>query len=69
MRASRFLLAVTLGLCVASPGPLVQASAGTPPALPTPEQFLGFRVGADTKLARWDTVSYTHLTLPTTILV
>ena len=56
MRASRFALAVILGLCVASTGPLVVASAGTPPALPTPEQFLGFRVGADTKLARWDKI-------------
>ena len=56
MRVSRFLLAVMLGLCVASSGRLVLASPGTPPALPTPEQFLGFRVGADTKLARWDKI-------------
>ena len=56
MRVSRFLLAVMLGLCVASSGRLLLASPGTPPALPTPEQFLGFRVGADTKLARWDKI-------------
>jgi hypothetical protein len=56
MRASRFALAVVLGLCVASSGPLVTAAAGPPPALPTPEQFLGFRVGTDAKLARWDRI-------------
>ena len=26
------------------------------PSLPTPEKFLGFRVGADNKLARWDKI-------------
>ena len=56
MRPSRFVLAVVLGCCLVSSGPLVSASAGFPPALPTPEQFLGFRVGADTKLARWDKI-------------
>ncbi|MGE5199192.1 MAG: M14 family zinc carboxypeptidase, partial [Rhodospirillaceae bacterium] len=56
MRASRFVLAVVLGLCLAGSSPTLVAGAGTPPALPTPEQFLGFRVGADTKLARWDKI-------------
>ena len=55
MRASRVLAAVVLGLCLLSAAPL--AKAGPPQApLPTPEQFLGFRVGADTKLARWDKI-------------
>ena len=35
-------------------GPPAQAQRGAP--LPTPEQFLGFKVGADTKLARWDKI-------------
>jgi len=56
MRASRLVAAVFLGLCLASSGPVVVASAGTQPALQTPEQFLGFRVGADTRLARWDKI-------------
>src|SRR4026209_2307758 len=32
---------------------LVATAAGT---LQTPEQFLGFKVGADNKLARWDKI-------------
>jgi Zinc carboxypeptidase len=56
MRASRFVLAVVLSLCLASSGPIVVAGAGTQPPLQTPEQFFGFRVGADTKLARWDQI-------------
>src|SRR5439155_15376965 len=32
---------------------LAARAAGT---LQTPEQFLGFKVGADNKLARWDTI-------------
>ena len=55
MRASRFVLAFALGLCLLSSGPLATTAAGAPQtALPTPEQFFGFRIGADTKLARWD---------------
>src|SRR5512139_248769 len=57
MRASRFLLAVALGLSVLSVGPLATANAGAQTAaLQTPEQFFGFRIGADTKLARWDRI-------------
>ena len=56
MRTSRFVLAVLLGLCVAASGPAVSATAGAQQALATPEQFLGFRIGADTKLARWDKI-------------
>ena len=55
MRASRFVLAFALGLCLLCSGPLATTAAGAPQtALPTPEQFFGFRIGADTKLARWD---------------
>jgi hypothetical protein len=37
-----------------APGNSSRAYAGS--AIPTPEQFLGFRVGADKKLARWDKI-------------
>jgi hypothetical protein len=37
---------LTLGLTAASPAP----------ALQTPEQFFGFRIGSDNKLARWDRI-------------
>jgi hypothetical protein len=60
MRASRFALAVLLGLSLASSDRRSVVAAGNPqtppPTLQTPEQFLGFRVGADTKLARWDKI-------------
>lgn len=42
------LTALTL---VRTPTPLVAA-----PGIPSPEQFIGFKVGADTKLARWDRI-------------
>ncbi len=35
---------------------LASAAFAQRPSLPTPEQFLGFRVGASRKLARWDQV-------------
>jgi len=60
MRTRRLAIALVLGLCltlVPAAGIGVradQAPAGS--ALKTPEQFLGFKVGADTKLARWDTI-------------
>ncbi len=54
MRVSRFVAAIVLGVSLSSSGPLVRASGGPPIALPTPEQYFGFRIGADTKLARWD---------------
>ena len=42
-------------LCVAACWVAVQAPQAQAP-LPTPEQHLGFRVGADNKLARWDRI-------------
>src|SRR6478609_7091000 len=39
------LLALSLG-----------ADAQQPAALQTPEQFFGFRIGSDNKLARWDRI-------------
>jgi hypothetical protein len=56
MRAYRFALAVFLGLALVSAGPSSMVTASSPQSLQTPEQFLGFRVGADTKLARWDKI-------------
>lgn len=47
--------AVAVALCSAPPAgaPLIAQGGAT---LQTPEQFLGFPVGADRKLARWDTI-------------
>ena len=41
--------------CLARRRPLV-AGAQAPSTLQTPEQFFGFRIGADNKLARWDRI-------------
>src|SRR5512139_3717978 len=54
MHRSRFIVVLLVCLCVAGVGRLVSATGGAPP--PTPEQFLGFRAGADNKLARWDRI-------------
>ena len=35
---------------------LLLATAGAQPAIQTPEQFFGFRMGTDNKLARWDKI-------------
>jgi hypothetical protein len=51
------LVLATLTACVLAaglPGTPLGAAAQAP--LETPEQFLGFRVGADNKLARWDKI-------------
>jgi hypothetical protein len=59
MRASRFAVAIVLGLSLlltSSSTARLAASAAQAPAMQTPEKFLGFRVGADTKLARWDKI-------------
>ena len=64
MLPRRVLLAVvTAGIVAATSAPIASARFPLPrprqvPAtsLQTPEQFLGFRVGADTKLARWDKI-------------
>src|SRR5437764_8937571 len=47
----RRTLSIAFALAVMST--LVATAAGT---LQTPEQFLGFRVGADNKLIRWDKI-------------
>lgn len=51
----RFLAAALLAAFVLAPRPAFRVEAAAPP-IPTPEQFLGFRVGADNKLARWDQI-------------
>jgi len=45
--------ALVAAFVLAAMSTLVTTAAGT---LPTPEQFLGFRVGADNKLVRWDKI-------------
>ncbi len=54
MRAPRLVPALVLFGFVLSLGPHAAAAGAQPAPLPTPEQFFGFRIGADTKLARWD---------------
>ena len=51
--AAAFLLLACL-LLVRAPG--LQAQSGGAGAIPAPEPFLGFPVGADNKLARWDRI-------------
>ncbi len=55
-RASRRLTPLLMAsalLLSAEPG-LVAQTRSAPRALPSPEQFFGFQMGADRKLARWD---------------
>src|SRR5688572_20337892 len=47
---SRILLALAAAACLAAGG---LDAAGT---LQPPDQFIGFRVGADNQLARWDKI-------------
>jgi hypothetical protein len=55
MRASRFVVVLVLASVLISSSPVATAPTGAQQApLPTPEQFFGFRIGTDTKLARWD---------------
>jgi hypothetical protein len=61
MSPRRALLAVVAACLLSAPLVPVTMRAQTPAAqaaasLQTPEQFLGFKVGADTKLARWDKI-------------
>ena len=54
-RVSRTLLALAVaGLMLGSGTPYAGAQA--PGAIQTPEQFFGFRIGTDNKLARWDRI-------------
>src|SRR5574338_65650 len=48
----RATLAAAIVVAAASTDPPVRAAD----AVPTPEQFFGFRIGADNKLARWDKI-------------
>src|SRR5574338_163922 len=50
----RATLAAAIVVAAASTDPPVRAAD----AVPTPEQFFGFRIGADNKLARWDRIVY-----------
>ncbi|MBS1820177.1 MAG: hypothetical protein JSU08_19780 [Acidobacteria bacterium] len=54
-RAARFAAALA-GLAVAVTLVRPQVPVAAAPSVPTPEQFIGFKVGADTKLARWDRI-------------
>src|SRR5215218_10056615 len=55
IRLPRFLLAIVAGALVLAGGSPF-ATAQAPGALQAPEQFFGFRIGADNKLARWDRI-------------
>ena len=50
--APRTLLALVASVCLRPPRPALDAAATLQP----PEQFIGFRVGADNKLVRWDKI-------------
>ena len=54
-RAARFVVCLAAALAAATllrtPAPVVSAAG-----VPTPEQFIGFKVGTDNKLARWDRI-------------
>jgi hypothetical protein len=57
MHSRRLALALVVTLClISSPFSAWHLRAASPAAIQTPEQFLGFKVGADTKLARWDKI-------------
>ncbi|HEV8384023.1 MAG TPA: M14 metallopeptidase family protein [Candidatus Acidoferrales bacterium] len=56
MRIHRLLRCTVIFLLFAAYAAAPLASAQDKQELPTPEKFLGFRVGTDKKLARWDQV-------------
>ncbi len=49
-------VAVVVLACLLSAGGLRAAGEAHPSTPPAPEQFFGFRIGSDTKLARWDRI-------------
>jgi hypothetical protein len=54
-RTTRFAASLAgLAVAVALVRPQVPVAAA--PSVPSPEQFIGFKVGTDTKLARWDRI-------------
>ncbi len=70
VRASGALSVVLASLAIAGPGhptlpwiSPVTVRAQASAALPTPEQFFGFRMGADRKLANWDRLLEYYRTL------
>ncbi len=53
----RHSLAAVVVACLLAAGVAhVAVDAQTPSSVPSPQQFLGFEVGADTRLARWDKI-------------
>src|SRR5687767_1245799 len=56
LRRSACLLPVALALLLTASGPYARAvtAQGARSTLPSPEQFFGFQMGADRKLANWD---------------
>ena len=48
--------AVLAGLLTALTLVRTPTTLGAAPGIPSPDQFIGFKVGADTKLARWDRI-------------
>src|SRR5687767_13905045 len=56
LRRSACLLPVALALLLTASGPYPRAvlAQGSRSTLPSPEQFFGFQMGADRKLANWD---------------
>jgi len=55
VRVSKLLTSL-VGACVAVALVRTAGVTAAGPSLPTPEQFIGFKVGADNKLARWDKI-------------
>ena len=51
-----FRVAATFAVLGATVVLLRSPTLGAAVAIQSPEQFIGFRVGADNKLARWDTI-------------
>lgn len=57
MRPRHLFAVITLGILVcALPNPAPLSAQASAPAIQTPEAFLGFKVGADGRLARWDRI-------------
>ena len=64
LRLAAALLCATTAIGVPALPPFVAtAAAQGRAALPTPEQFFGFRMGADRKLANWDRLLEYYRTL------
>ena len=55
VRIARTLVAFVAAILILEGGSHF-ATAQAPTGIQTPEQFFGFRIGADNKLARWDKI-------------